>query len=98
MPPFYQGQEESNLLTASLVGNGLPVAPSLRYELGREQTNGRVLVLNLKANGKLRWKVGSWVSGRYRFNVNCVSVIAFGPSMSSGPLTSTQGAQCSTTI
>ncbi|KAG5019276.1 hypothetical protein AAZX31_06G130600 [Glycine max] len=64
VPPFYQGQEESNLITASLVGNALPVAPSLGYELGRDQIVGR-LVLNLKANGKLRWKVGTWVSGRY---------------------------------
>ncbi|KAK7350938.1 hypothetical protein VNO77_10006 [Canavalia gladiata] len=94
VPPFYQGQEENNLLTASLVGNGLPVAPSLGYEVGRDQTVGR-LVLNVKVNGKLRWKVATWVSGRYRFNVNCVSIIAFGPS---APLTSKQGARCSTTI
>ncbi|XP_027338863.1 NDR1/HIN1-like protein 26 [Abrus precatorius] len=97
VPPFYQGQEESNLLTASLVGNGLPVAPSLSYEVGRDQTIGR-LVLNLKVIGKLRWKVGTWVSGRYRFNVNCFTIMAFGPSMPAGPLTSNQGAQCSTTI
>ncbi|XP_061364067.1 NDR1/HIN1-like protein 26 [Gastrolobium bilobum] len=97
VPPFYQGQEESNLLTSSLVGNGLPVAPSLGYEVGRDQITGR-LVLNLKVNGKLRWKVGTWVSGRYRFNVNCVSIMAFGPSIPQGPLISKQGAQCSTTI
>nr|KYP38613.1 hypothetical protein KK1_040137 [Cajanus cajan] len=100
-PPLQESkpksQEESNLITASLVGNGLPVAPSFGYELGRDQTVGR-LVLNLKANGKLRWKVGTWVSGRYRFTVNCVSVSAFGPSIPAGPLTSKQGAQCSTTI
>ena len=96
--PFYQGHEESNLLSASLVGNGLPVSPSLGYEFGRDQSAGR-LVLNLKASGKLRWKVGTWVSGRYRFNVNCVSVIMpFGPSVPAGPLASKQGAQCSTTI
>lgn len=98
IPPFYQDKQESNLLSASLVGNRLPVSPSLGYEIGRDQTSGR-LVLNLKANGKLRWKVGTWVSGRYRFNVNCVSVMAFGfPSFNGAPLTSKQGAQCSTTI
>ncbi|KAK7282502.1 hypothetical protein RIF29_11334 [Crotalaria pallida] len=97
VPPFYQSNEESNLLSASLVGNGVPVAPSIGYEVGRDQSAGR-LVLNLKVNGKLRWKVGTWVSGHYRFNVNCVSVMAFGPSMASGPLISNQGAHCSTTI
>ncbi|OIV96918.1 hypothetical protein TanjilG_00500 [Lupinus angustifolius] len=97
MPPFYQSNEESNLLTASLVGNGVPVAPSIGYEVGRDQSSGR-LVLNLKVNGKLRWKVGTWVSGHYRFNVNCVSFMAFGSSMTSSPISSNQVAHCSTTI
>jgi hypothetical protein len=99
VPPFYQGQQESNLLSSSLIGNGLPVAPSISYELGHDQNSGR-LSLNLKANGKLRWKIGTWVSGHYRFNVNCVSVVAFGigSSMNVPPLTSKQGALCSTKI
>lgn len=97
LPPFYQGHEESNLLTASLAGTGLPVAPSFGYEVGRDQTAGK-LVLSLKLNGRLRWKVGTWVSGRYRINVNCVAVMPFGPTIPSGPLSSKEGAQCSTTV
>ncbi|KAF3432737.1 hypothetical protein FNV43_RR23839 [Rhamnella rubrinervis] len=97
LPPFYQGHGDSNLLTASLVGTGLPVAPSFGYEVGRDQTAGR-LVLNLKVNGRVRWKVGTWVSGRYRLNVNCVAVVAFGPTIPTGPLSSKQGTQCSTSI
>ncbi|WJX34402.1 hypothetical protein P8452_22520 [Trifolium repens] len=99
VPPFYQGQQESNLLSSSLIGNGLPDAPSISYELGHDQNSGR-LSLNLKANGKLRWKIGTWVSGRYRFNVNCVYVVTFGigSSMNVPPLTSKQGALCSTQI
>ncbi|KAI4338048.1 hypothetical protein L6164_016402 [Bauhinia variegata] len=97
LPPFYQNHEESNLLTAALVGNGLPVDPSLGYEVVRDQTAGR-LILNFKVIGRLRWKVGTWVSGRYRFNVNCVSIMAFGPGLPAGPLTSRQGSQCSVTI
>ena len=97
LPPFYQDHEDSNLLSASLVGTGLPVAQSFGYEVGRDQTAGR-LVLNLKVIGKLRWKVGTWVSGKYRFNVNCVAIMAFGPAIPTGPLTSKQGTLCSTTI
>ncbi|XP_004502763.1 NDR1/HIN1-like protein 26 [Cicer arietinum] len=93
LPPFYQGQQETNLLSASLVGNGLPVAPLIVYEMGHDQIDGR-LVLNLKGNGKLRWKIGTWVSGRYRFNVNCVSIVAFGIGIGPSKMT----AQCSTTI
>ncbi|KAL6291741.1 hypothetical protein ACE6H2_009251 [Prunus campanulata] len=97
LPPFYQGHQDSNVLTASLVGTGLPVAPSFGYEVGRDQTAGR-LVLNLKVIGRLRWKVGTWVSGKYRVNVDCLAVMAFGPSIPTGPLTSRQGTQCSTTV
>ncbi|KAE8663284.1 two-component response regulator-like APRR5-like isoform X1 [Hibiscus syriacus] len=97
LPPFYQGHEESNLFTTSLQGTGLPVAPSFGYEVGRDRTIGK-MVLNLKINGKLRWKVGTWVSGRYRFNVNCVSVVAFGPNAPTVPLSSNQATQCSTTV
>ncbi|EXB78383.1 hypothetical protein L484_003245 [Morus notabilis] len=97
LPPFYQGHEDSNLLSASLGGTGLPVAPSFGYQVVRDQTVGR-LVLNLKVNGRLRWKVGTWVSGRYRLNVNCVAVVAFGPAIPTGPLSSEQGTQCSTSV
>jgi len=99
VPPFYQGQQEGNLLSSSLIGNGLPVAPSIGYELSRDQVSGR-LGLSLKANGKLRWKIGTWVSGRYRFNVNCDSIVAFGigSTLNVPPLNSKQGALCSTAI
>ncbi|KAF5743431.1 hypothetical protein HS088_TW08G00012 [Tripterygium wilfordii] len=98
LPPFYQGHQDTSLLTASLVGTGLPVAPALGYEVGRDQTAGK-LVVNMKVNGRLRWKVGSWVSGRYRVNVDCVAVMAFGPTLPTGvPLSSKQGTHCSTTV
>ncbi|KAJ6764646.1 NDR1/HIN1-LIKE PROTEIN 26 [Salix koriyanagi] len=97
LPPFYQGHQDSNLLTASLVGAGLPVAPSFNYEVGRDQTAGK-LVLNLRVNGRIRWKVGTWVSGRYRINVSCLAVLALGSTLPTGPLRSTQGTACSTAV
>ena len=97
LPPFYQGHEDGNLLSASLVGTGLPVAPSFGYEVGRDQTVGR-LVLNLKVNGRIRWRVGTWVSGRYRLNVNCVAVMDFGPTIPTAPLSTNQASQCSTSV
>ncbi|KAG8381595.1 hypothetical protein BUALT_Bualt06G0137800 [Buddleja alternifolia] len=94
--PFYQEHEETNLISASLVGNQQPVAPSFAYEVQRDQGIGK-FALNVKVIGRLRWKVGSWVSGRYRFIVNCVSVMPLGP-IPSPPLSAKQGSQCSTTI
>lgn len=94
LAPFYQDHKDTNLMSALLVANALPVAPSFNYDLGRDQMGGR-LVLNVKAYGMLRWKLGTWVSGNYRFSVKCVVVLlVFGPS----PFTSKQGTQCSTTI
>ncbi|XP_059628929.1 NDR1/HIN1-like protein 26 [Cornus florida] len=97
LPPFYQGHEDSNLLTASLVGGGLPVASSFGYEMGRDQTAGK-MALSMKMNGKLRWKVGTWVSGRYRININCIAIMPFGRGMAFGPLSSKQGYECSTVV
>ncbi|KAI3417845.1 LEA_2 domain-containing protein [Psidium guajava] len=97
LPPFYQGHQHSDLLTASLVGNGLPGAASLGYQVGRDQRAGK-LVLSLKVNVQLRWKVGNWVSRQYALHVNCVVVMAFQPGALVTPLSSKQGSWCSTSI
>ncbi|XP_038906799.1 NDR1/HIN1-like protein 26 [Benincasa hispida] len=97
LPPFYQAYQDSNLLTAFLAGSSVPVAPSFGYEVGKDQSAGR-FVLNLKAMGRLRWKVGSWVSGGYRFNVDCVAVMPFGPTLPMPPLTLNHPTRCSTTL
>ncbi|XP_068669605.1 NDR1/HIN1-like protein 26 [Aristolochia californica] len=97
LPPFHQGHEESNILSALLSGNLVPVAPSFGDEVSRDQLEGR-MILNLKLNGQLRWNVGSWVSGHYHFNVDCLAAMALGPNAVSASLTSSsskQGVQCS---
>ncbi|KAF7849892.1 hypothetical protein BT93_L0162 [Corymbia citriodora subsp. variegata] len=97
LPPFYQGHQDTNLLTASLMGTSIPVAPSFGYEVDRDQSAGK-LAITVKANGKIRWKVGTWVSGNYPIIVNCVAVMDFGPAIPTGPLSSKQGSQCSTSL
>ncbi|KAL3846065.1 hypothetical protein ACJIZ3_003468 [Penstemon smallii] len=96
IPPFYEEHEEKNLLSASLVGNLQPVDPSFAYEFYNDQRTGS-LVVNFKVMGRLRWKVGTWVSGSYRFLVNCVTSMPFGPT-GSPPFSLKQGTQCSTSI
>ncbi|GAB2300281.1 hypothetical protein Dimus_034316 [Dionaea muscipula] len=61
IPAFYQAHQASNLISASLQGNSIPVASSIGYQVGRDQVAGN-LVLALKVDGQLRWKVGTWVS------------------------------------
>ncbi|XP_074319012.1 NDR1/HIN1-like protein 26 [Silene latifolia] len=97
IPQFYQGNQDSDLLSASLIGNGLPIPPSLGYEVGRDQAAGK-LVLRVTIKGIIRWKVATWVSGRYMLNVNCVTILPLGPLNPMGSLSSKQGTQCSTKI
>ncbi|KAK4489787.1 hypothetical protein RD792_000426 [Penstemon davidsonii] len=96
IPPFYEEHEEKNLLSASLVGNLQPVDPSFAYKFFNDQRTGS-FVVNFKVMGRLRWKVGTWVSGSYRFLVNCATSMPFGPT-GSPPFTLKQGTQCSTSI
>ncbi|THU73120.1 hypothetical protein C4D60_Mb04t19450 [Musa balbisiana] len=97
LPPFYQGHQDINILSSSLYGIAMPFAPSFGYHVSRDQTAGR-LYLELKLDGKLRWKVGSWVSGSYRIDVNCVAVIVPRPGADPGPMSLVQGTHCSTTV
>ncbi|KAK4776994.1 hypothetical protein SAY86_005682 [Trapa natans] len=88
----------SHLSLAYSCRSSVPVAPSFRYEVVRDQQASRSLAVNLKANGRIRWKIGTWVSGQYRLNVNCVAVIEFGPTIPSGPVSTRRGSKCSTNV
>ncbi|KAH6815408.1 hypothetical protein C2S51_020228 [Perilla frutescens var. frutescens] len=87
MPPFYQDHEETKLLSTSL-----PVFdPSLPPATGE-------VAIDFKVTGRLSWRLGNyWVSRRYRFNVDCATVMAFGANAST-PLGSHQATHCSTSI
>ncbi|XP_058196162.1 NDR1/HIN1-like protein 1 [Rhododendron vialii] len=77
LPPTYQGHKDVNVWSPFIYGNAVPVAPYLAAALGEDQVTGRVL-LNVKVDGRVRWKVGTWVSGRYHLYVNCPAYIVFG--------------------
>lgn len=73
------------------------MAPSLGYEVGRDQASGK-MILVVKVAGGIRWKVATWVSGRYRINVNCVTILPLMQLSPTGYMSSKQGTQCSTNI
>ncbi|CAH2049774.1 unnamed protein product [Thlaspi arvense] len=53
-------------------------------------------LLNIKVDGRVRWKVGSFISGRYHLYVNCPAYISFGNTnsgISVGPAVKYQLAQ-----
>ncbi|XP_078166529.1 NDR1/HIN1-like protein 26 [Carex rostrata] len=74
LPPFNQGQLDSDILSANLVGpTGTQSAAS--------STVMKLPSLNLKIEGNLRWKVGPWLSGWYKLEVDCMVVLMGRPGL-----------------
>ncbi|XP_027929186.1 NDR1/HIN1-like protein 1 [Vigna unguiculata] len=74
LPPTYQGHRDTAVWSPFLYGTAVPVSPFMLQILQQDKTSGGVLV-NVKVNGRVKWKVGTWVSGRYHINVNCPAYI-----------------------
>ncbi|KAK8501979.1 hypothetical protein V6N13_023249 [Hibiscus sabdariffa] len=77
LPPTYQDHNEATVWSPFLYGNMVPIAPEFSVALKSEQAAGSVfMVINIY--GRVRWKVGTFVSGRYHLNVRCPAYITFG--------------------
>lgn len=74
LPATYQGHLDVTVWSPFLYGTSVPVAPYFSPALSQDLTAGMVL-LNIKIDGWVRWKVGTWISGRYRLHVNCPAYI-----------------------
>ncbi|ERM96617.1 hypothetical protein AMTRI_Chr09g36980 [Amborella trichopoda] len=97
LPAFYQGHDDTNVLSSWLSGRSVPMAPALSYNLGMDKSSGKLL-LSVKLDGRLRWKVGSWISGYYHLDIDCYSVLVFPSGSVSGPARVQQGGRCSTNV
>ncbi|TKY53153.1 YLS9 protein [Spatholobus suberectus] len=78
IPPSYQGHKEVDVWSPFVYGTNVPVAPYNFVGLSQDQANGNVLV-TIKIDGRVRWKVGTFISGRYHLYVRCPAYISFGP-------------------
>ncbi|EHA8591020.1 NDR1/HIN1-like protein 1 [Cocos nucifera] len=76
VPPFYQGHNDIDLWSPYLCGVSVPVAPYLVESLSQDQSSGFLLV-HVKIDGRIRWKVGSWISGHYHLFVTCPTFLSF---------------------
>ncbi|KAF6169314.1 hypothetical protein GIB67_013744 [Kingdonia uniflora] len=85
IPPSYQGHRDINVWSPYITGNTVPVAPYLAVSLIDDQSAGMIL-LNIKIDGRLRWKVGTWISGGYHIDVNCPAYLTFGDKYSSNTI------------
>ncbi|KAM3692965.1 hypothetical protein ACJW31_08G128900 [Castanea mollissima] len=86
LPSTYQDHHEISVWSPFLYGDVIPVAPGLMMDLEQDQNVGAVL-LNIRINGCVKWKVGTWISGKYNLNVNCPAYIKFGGYNPNGGIT-----------
>ncbi|XP_022887839.1 NDR1/HIN1-like protein 1 [Olea europaea var. sylvestris] len=77
LPSTYQGHKDIIVWSPFLYGNAVPIAPFLTVALNQDQLAGTVLI-DIRIDGRIRWKVGTFTSGRYHLYVNCPAYINFG--------------------
>ncbi|OMO83182.1 Late embryogenesis abundant protein, LEA-14 [Corchorus olitorius] len=76
LPRTYQGHQDVTIWSPFLYGNAVPVAPFLEAGLSQDMNAG-LMLLDFHVFGQLKWKVGTWMSGRYQINANCPAYISF---------------------
>ncbi|KAL3530332.1 hypothetical protein ACH5RR_009654 [Cinchona calisaya] len=70
LPSTYQGHKDITVWSPFLFGYSVPIAPYYSDALNQDQFAGTILI-NIRANGRIRWKVGTFISGKYHLYVNC---------------------------
>lgn len=61
----------------------MPVSPYAMDALREDQNAGEVMV-DVKVEGRVKWKVGTWESGRYHILVDCPAYVKFAGEQGSG--------------
>ncbi|KAL9663074.1 hypothetical protein QQ045_027911 [Rhodiola kirilowii] len=85
LPTGYQSSNDDVVWSPFLYSFNSPIAPYLAAELGQEQQL-QMVTLQIKMSGRIKWKVGAWMSGRYHLYADCPAYIAFGSGRSGGVL------------
>lgn len=77
LPSDYQGHKEVCIWSPFIYGNQVPIAPYNALELAQDQKL-EMVDLVIKMDGRVRFKVGSFVTGTYHLDVRCPVSITFG--------------------
>lgn len=75
LPAIYQGHKDSTVWSPVMSGESVPVAPYVADAMKQDIAAGYVL-LHVKLDGRVKWKVGSWVSGGYHIFINCPALLS----------------------
>lgn len=76
--PTYQDTDGVNIWSPFIYGNEIPIAPYIGTQLKMDKDSGGGVMLVVKMDGKVRWKVGLFVSGGYGLHVQCMAYLPFG--------------------
>lgn len=75
LPVQYQGHNDQSVWSPYLASMDSVQLPSeLAVALAQDETAGYVLI-DIRVDGQIRWKVGSWISGHYHLRVNCPALL-----------------------
>ncbi|BAF08968.1 NDR1/HIN1-like protein 1 [Oryza sativa Japonica Group] len=85
LPPTYQGHRDVTIWSPVLSGESVPVAGFVADALRQDVAAGYV-ALQVKVDGRVKWKVGSWVSGSYHLFVSCPAMLASAGPGGVGPM------------
>ncbi|PQQ12603.1 NDR1/HIN1-Like protein 3-like [Prunus yedoensis var. nudiflora] len=77
LPPTYQGHKEPVVWSPPLTGYDMPISPYSQQSLDQDWHAG-VVLMNIKLQGDVKWKVGTWISPKYHLYVHCPANIRFG--------------------
>ncbi|XP_062183304.1 NDR1/HIN1-like protein 1 [Phragmites australis] len=77
LPPVYQGHGDVDVWSPVLTGPNVPFAPYLADALSKDVAAG-YLIMEVRIDGRVRWKVGSWTSGHYHIFVTCPAFLITG--------------------
>ncbi|KAG6466969.1 NDR1/HIN1-like protein 1 [Zingiber officinale] len=75
LPAGYQGHGDVTVWSMYLSGGGILLAPYIADSLSQGERAGFIL-FHLRVDGRLRWKVGSWISSHYHLRVSCPALFA----------------------
>ncbi|KAF7851916.1 hypothetical protein BT93_L1630 [Corymbia citriodora subsp. variegata] len=77
IPSSYQGHKEVDVWSPLISGTYVPVAPYNSIALTQDQSTGAVSLL-IKIDGRVRWKLSTYITGKYHLHVKCPAFITFG--------------------
>ncbi|KAK4482718.1 hypothetical protein RD792_009903 [Penstemon davidsonii] len=74
LPDTYQQQKDDTVWSPFVYGIAVPIPPYVAVNMNQDQSVGTVVV-NVRVDGRVRWRVGTFVSRNYHLNVNCPAYI-----------------------